>query len=78
MKTCECGGFWGPTWDHASDCRRWPGSEHHRNLHGNPGVGGDVPLIVVEDSVEVRLWTMGFGVFTPEQVEEAGQWPDRS
>lgn len=83
MKTCECGSFWGPTWDHARDCRRWPGSESQRDRHGSPGVGGDVKLIIVEDSVEIRLWMMGFARFTPEQVADYAaevdgtEWPDR-
>lgn len=68
MKACECGSFWGPTWDHAADCRRWPGSEWDRDRHGNPGVGDTEQLIIVEDSVETRLWIMGFEISGPDGV----------
>ncbi len=44
MRTCECGSFWGPSWDHADNCARWPGSEWARDHGARLGVGtGSIP-----------------------------------
>lgn len=40
MRTCECGHFWGPGWDHEKTCQRWRGSEWARDHGGQLGVGG--------------------------------------
>lgn len=35
MKLCPCGSPDGPTWDHAPDCARYPGSEAQRDRMWN-------------------------------------------
>lgn len=73
MRTCECGSFWGPGWDHTENCARWPGSEWARDHGARLGVGtGSIPKTRaafrnragVHEREEYRRWFAAYRIAT--------------